>query len=480
MSFEFNGCIRALILLLGTAFVDVAFRKASASTRHTIWVLGLTAVLVLPAASVVLPDINVFLPRNAATAIPWITEHSPIVNRPENASFAEQSPPPLSTSEVRRIPLRWWLALMWSAGALVVIGRWLIGIREVGALRRNSSVVEDDRWRALLSAARRDLGVAAAVELRIGGNAIPPMMWGVLRHTILFPSAAAEWSTDRLHHAITHELAHVRRKDGITQILMQSVCAIHWFNPLVWYAAHRIRVEREHACDDALLKLGVNAEDYAGHLLQTARDVSYGWKFAHVSMTDPSGLETRLRAILDSGKNRGAPSRRLLASLICSTALLTFFSGAIHLAAHTMQASAPKWTGTWRLNKGKSNFGKDAEIQAMLDLIDTVTTRLEATTEAMAITSDVIGTRPGSRHHGEGTIKFGVTTDLKDVFPLFVAFPATVLVRPINDSLEIILDSARDRSTTTIRFDVSTDGNTLTESTPPTPLDDFRIVFDRQ
>ena len=109
-------------------------------------------------------------------------------------------------------------------------------------LRRNSHAVTDSKWRELLSEVRRDLSVHAAVELRIGGNSIPPMMWGIFRPTILFPSPAAGWTVDRLRLVLAHELAHVKRKDRLTQVLVQFAYVVYWFNPLVWMAARRASI----------------------------------------------------------------------------------------------------------------------------------------------------------------------------------------------------------------------------------------------
>ena len=46
---------------------------------------------------------------------------------------------------------------------------------------------------------------------------------------------------------LLHELAHVRHHDCLAQIVAQLACAPHWFNPLVWLCARRVRGERELA-----------------------------------------------------------------------------------------------------------------------------------------------------------------------------------------------------------------------------------------
>jgi hypothetical protein len=48
-------------------------------------------------------------------------------------------------------------------------------------------------------------------------------------------------------------------------MLAHLACALYWFNPLVWVAARRLRIERELACDDCALEVGMWASDYANY-----------------------------------------------------------------------------------------------------------------------------------------------------------------------------------------------------------------------
>jgi beta-lactamase regulating signal transducer with metallopeptidase domain len=98
-----------------------------------------------------------------------------------------------------------------------------------------------------------------------------PMTFGVLRATLLLPSAARTWSRARQETVLRHELAHIRRHDALTQLIAELGCVIYWFQPLMWWAARSMRTEREHACDDAVIMGGTRATDYAAELLEIAR-----------------------------------------------------------------------------------------------------------------------------------------------------------------------------------------------------------------
>jgi hypothetical protein len=54
------------------------------------------------------------------------------------------------------------------------------------------------------------------------------------------------------------------------QMLAHLACAFYWFNPLIWFAAHQLRLERERACDDFVLTAGTSGADYATHLFEIA------------------------------------------------------------------------------------------------------------------------------------------------------------------------------------------------------------------
>src|SRR3954463_2027201 len=95
--------------------------------------------------------------------------------------------------------------------------------------------------------------------------------WGALEPRILLPAGADEWTDLRIGAVLGHELAHVRRHDWFIQLVGELARAMYWFNPLVWIACDRLRLESERACDDAVLGLGFDSTQYATELLELAR-----------------------------------------------------------------------------------------------------------------------------------------------------------------------------------------------------------------
>jgi len=128
---------------------------------------------------------------------------------------------------------------------------------------------------------------------------------------------------------LVHEMAHVKRFDALTQLLAQISVAVFWFDPLVWIAAHQMRVEREHACDDYVLRDGTARRFYAGELLEWSGPSERpshdraAPAFAALAMARRSEFEGRMLAILDPRLDRHTLTRRgtLMTALI--VALLT-------------------------------------------------------------------------------------------------------------------------------------------------------------
>src|SRR5437764_105838 len=136
--------------------------------------------------------------------------------------------------------------------------------------------------------------------IAIGSAALLPLL------TLLLPASSEEWPIRRKRVVLAHELAHIQRADWLFQILAELACIVYWFNPLFWVARNRLDFESERACDDAVLNLGFDGQDYATHLLEIARALKKqrpAWLPA-LAMAKPFGLEARLVAILNASLNR--------------------------------------------------------------------------------------------------------------------------------------------------------------------------------
>jgi beta-lactamase regulating signal transducer with metallopeptidase domain len=352
MSAALGIVIRTSVLLACVSALSLSLRRASASVRHALWVVGLLAVLVFPLASRVLPKWDwVILPANAPSATAFDTTPAPapapdavIISSNSVLSPSVRSAPKTTavvlSAAASRQNWSWgdWIALAWALGSSLFVFGWLKSIWDLHLLTLQSKPLTEDGWCEVLANVQHEIGVEGSVRLRVATQPIPPMTWGIFRHVILLPAAAIDWFPARQRLVLAHEMAHVKRNDGIGQMLAQAVSAIYWFNPLVWYAVRRLHAERERACDDCVLRLGADGADYADHLLQITRGLNSAFAQSAVSMAHPSQLKARVIAILDSSVRRSRASRIAATILLTTVGVLTLSIAAVQLTALSTMA----------------------------------------------------------------------------------------------------------------------------------------------
>jgi beta-lactamase regulating signal transducer with metallopeptidase domain len=322
--------VRGTFILLAALGATTLMRGASASARHLVWLAALTALLLLPIARGFVPEWRV-LPVPSVVLAPPVVDAAPRMNAPAAGALNQAAPVadvPAAAAypaapQPFRIPADWkTLALLaWAAGAALFALRLVFGLARVWWLERRATELTDEEWVRLTDGLSRRLRLGRIVRLLREPAATVPMTWGVFHPVILLPGEADEWASERRRVVLAHELAHVRRWDALTQWIAHVALVLFWFNPLVWMAARKLREEREHACDDAVLEIGTAPADYADHLLTIVRSLgSAPGPAAALAMARRSQFEGRLLAILDNAVRRNGVSRA--AALATSAAAL--------------------------------------------------------------------------------------------------------------------------------------------------------------
>ena len=338
--------LRATVVLLGAWGATRLLRAGSAATRHLVWTAAIVAVLVLPLLTVVTPTWNVPVvtvaarfdaPLAAASLEAPASTPRAAAPEPVASTTAAVSPQVARFSEVAAsAPSSWTLpelsitatdvvAASWIAVLVILIIRLAIANARVLSWRRASRLVEDSRWNALLRRLTREYGIERPVVLLESAETDVPVTWGIVYPVVLIPAAAVEWDEEQRIAVLTHELAHVKRFDAFSQMLAQLALALLWFHPLAWLAVRRMRMEREHACDDFVLAAGARASRYADDLLGLARRLARPTApaAAALAMARRSELEGRLLAILDPSAKRDAVRGARVAALTLLMIVLT-------------------------------------------------------------------------------------------------------------------------------------------------------------
>ncbi len=277
-------------LVLGCAYLtDRLLHRGSASLRHSIWLIGLGAVLLLPGISMVVPRLNV-----------------PLLRLDLFSAFR--------TAAVGAQPAAAPSAIEWSAADTFLVGylaialfvfMWqLIGRVYAFVLHTRSEKISDARITGELQRLQAVLGLKNHVQLLCNDQVSIPFSTGYLRPVIVLPRAAHSWSPSVMETILVHELAHIKRKDILTRIAAQISCCIHWINPLAWYGFGRMIMEQEIACDNQVLVSGTKASDYARNLLAFAKARRGRLDFAMTALGHRAELQQRLLEILKPTRSR--------------------------------------------------------------------------------------------------------------------------------------------------------------------------------
>jgi len=261
-------------LVLGAAFLlSTLLRRRSAAARHIVWTASAAALVALPVLSMVLPAMRV---RFANRVLPADTTLVFRMSSAVPAAITGTSLPGqaavASASSARAVPDRPLtskdaLVLLWALGIAAGFAQMLAGSALLARTRRRARISPDQQTADALALR---MGIDAPVEI-LETEAVMPMTFGVLRPTVLLPDTARSWSEERRHVVLLHELAHIARGDAATQLIARAALALHWWNPLAWFAWREFLKERERATDDLVLSAGTVASNYAGHLLEIAR-----------------------------------------------------------------------------------------------------------------------------------------------------------------------------------------------------------------
>ncbi len=144
-----------------------------------------------------------------------------------------------------------WIVGAWAFGSGLLALRMALGLTWISRARRASEPVTDRRWQARLAQAAARLDLRRPVTLRVATDLESPMAAGLWRPFVLVPaSLLTGMSADLLEVLLAHELAHLKRRDYLANLVQGAIEALLFYHPAVWWISKQVRVEREQIADD--------------------------------------------------------------------------------------------------------------------------------------------------------------------------------------------------------------------------------------
>lgn len=190
-------------------------------------------------------------------------------------------------------------AFIYIAVLAFFICRRLVKAYRLRALLRFASA-PDSALNDVMVSLCRDLGVTRCKLLMLPAMISPGTVYW-WNPCILLPESCSETAAPDVVDVLRHELVHIVRRDYLIAGLSDAICALLCFHPAVWFARKKMRLERELACDLAVVEARPeHRADYADNLARFMRmrmivpRPSPGIDFADSA----SVLGTRIRSIL--------------------------------------------------------------------------------------------------------------------------------------------------------------------------------------
>jgi TonB family protein len=281
-------------------------------------------------------------------------------------------------------------------GVAVLLLRAGVGWVVTRRLEQTTHLVTDADLLARLDRHATAAGLRRSPRLLTSPRLLVPMTTSVLRPAIVLPAQPHDWSPAKLDAVLVHELAHVARRDTLTQRLSLIYRAVFWPNPLSWWLHHRLAVLAEQVSDEAALDAGVDRATYAETLVGFFADQARGagrravW---HVAMARGANAEKRVEHVLSWQRGRSTSlTKSMTMGLVVAAAPVLVLAASVRpeptatpkTEQHALSLSLPPQPGATGLTQPESVRIEPGPRNQIVDASNTSTNTPDAPPLAMA------------------------------------------------------------------------------------------------
>ena len=193
------------------------------------------------------------------------------------------------------------IVLMWFLIICAKSVQMAVGLHSVYHLKRTKVFKVSNAWENRLLRLAAQLHIRQAIQLMESGIAKVPMVIGHLKPLILIPVGLINsLNADEVEAILVHELAHIRRRDYLVNLMQSLMEIVFFFNPAVLWISQLIKTERENCCDDIALARTNSKVNYINALVSCQELQTMGAAFA---MAFPGGKHTLLDRVKRMASN---------------------------------------------------------------------------------------------------------------------------------------------------------------------------------
>lgn len=169
------------------------------------------------------------------------------------------------------------IMLVWSIIFLFKCFRMGVGFYHIHYIRHHKAYEPDQKWNDRLQQLADLLGLRKTVRLVESALVQVPLTTGFIKPCIFVPlGLLTQLPADQVEAILLHELAHIRRRDYLVNIVQSIAESIFFFNPALLWISARLREEREACCDDVAVTHTPHKASYLHALVAFAGRASAG------------------------------------------------------------------------------------------------------------------------------------------------------------------------------------------------------------
>ncbi|HVU88316.1 MAG TPA: M56 family metallopeptidase [Pirellulales bacterium] len=295
-----RGAIHASIVAMAMLVARLCVARSAAAGRSLVGAIGMACILAVTAAAALplpgFPSISGI--ADSAETNPRATESlesGPTASKdPSPAAVLPSDGAQTSSDTAAYLPLAWlsrvgrgvqratsaadasprsWrllLLILCALGVAAGLGRLAVALQAVQNLRRKSEPVTGQVIAHLLKQLAERADYRQAIDLRQTDRLTSAAVFGWRQPVIVLPRDWREWTADELSAVLAHEVAHIVRGDFLQRLVALAAVAVHFYHPLVRWAAWRLAVDQEFAADRLARGIAGSGTSYGKGLARLA------------------------------------------------------------------------------------------------------------------------------------------------------------------------------------------------------------------
>ncbi len=308
---------QGILLAILTGAIIIFTKKASAAKRYNLLVGALTLfaggvlftfILQLQLQQPQANHASITYHANTTATAPITYPTNAVAPAPVTAQIATPIVTENKKESITQTVLNYFnshyniIVLIWFLIICAKSVQMAVGLHGVYYLKRTKVFAVGEAWENRLLQLAKQLRIKQTIRLMESGIAMVPMVIGHLKPVILIPIGLINsLPADAVEAILVHELAHIRRRDYLVNLLQSFMEIIFFFNPAVLWLSQLIKTERENCCDDMALAQSNNKENYIRALVSCEEYKAAGTAYA---MAFPGGKNSLLARVKRMIANR--------------------------------------------------------------------------------------------------------------------------------------------------------------------------------